>query len=135
MNSDRQTHDQKSNNQQGWETKGTGQEEEKRFSSYRRNGLGDTRAEGIFPGDVEIAAGREDRSKPPGEQRTVGGVIRQLKTAKQKHLEWVEAHEQRLMLRLAEDQALKQKLLREIDDLEQNLEELQEADEGGEEHF
>lgn len=58
-----------------------------------------------------------------GERRTpnIGKMLRQLKQIRQAHLAYVEAHGQRLETRLKENREHHQKILEEINDLEDEL--------------
>ncbi len=72
----------------------------------------------------EIRFSGKDSDRPKTGERSRGGILRQLKEAKEAHLRDVRAHAERLKLRLADDEDKEQSLLLEIASIEQELEKL-----------
>ena len=62
------------------------------------------------------------------ERRIQGKIIRQLKLLKQRQLDYVDAHTERLRLRLAEDEEHRKLLLHDVEQLEEELKELIESE-------
>ncbi len=63
-----------------------------------------------------------------GKHETVGGILRQLKQTKESYLEYVNAHTERLKLRLAEDETQRKQLMDDIARLESEICELEESE-------
>lgn len=108
--------------QESREAQGQGQEECKPL--YGRGFLGTFGRESEIAGTDEISFGGKNSPQRTIGQRTLGGIIRQLRASKEEHLKWVEAHADRLKARLAEDESMKERLKNEIENLTRELDEL-----------
>lgn len=93
----------------------------------RAGSLGTARREGEINGVNSIRLGG-DVGNGGEETRSIGGILRQLKRAKESYLEYVNAHSERLRLRLAEDEAQRKQLLDDIARLEREISEIEESE-------
>lgn len=96
-------------------------------SDHRTRSLGTPGREGQSNGVAPIRLGG-NACDGGQETRSVGGILRQLKRAKESYLEYVNAHSERLRLRLAEDEAQRRQLQEDISRLEREIAEIEEPE-------